>query len=154
MGASFVAGVECRGREGMRAESFSQGTGVLGRKRSSQGTTPTQSHRHAFVPAFTRRDSVKETVCMPVLLLPWAEAGKVRSWEFLRPGSLQVVSALTWTPEQGRLGVGKAWPPSVTCLWASWLRSVLPGTSWKGQPQIQGRLQTPWKLVEKLLRAS
>ena len=25
LGASFVAGVECRGREGMRAESFSQG---------------------------------------------------------------------------------------------------------------------------------
>lgn len=131
-----------------------EGTRVLGRKRSSQGTTPTQSHQHAFVPAFTRRDSVKETVCMPVLLLPWAEAGKVRSWEFLRPGSLQVVSALTWTPEQGRLGVGKAWPPSVTCLWASRLRSALPGTSWKGQPQIQGRLQPPWKLVEKLLRAS
>ena len=36
----------------------------------------------------------------------------------------------------------------------SWLRSALPGTSWKGQPQIQGRLQPTWQLVEKLLRAS
>ena len=90
----------------------------LGEKEAPKVPPPPKVTSTTFVSAFPRRDAVKETVCMPILLLPWAEAGKARRWEFLRPGSLQVVSELTWTPEQGRLGVGKAWPPSVTCLWA------------------------------------
>ena len=44
LGTYIVAGVECRGREGKRAEE-DEGTGDLGRKRSAQGTTPS-SHQH------------------------------------------------------------------------------------------------------------
>ena len=59
MGTYIVAGVECRGREGKRAEE-DEGTGDLGRKRSAQGP-PHPVTSTTFISAFPRRDSVKDT---------------------------------------------------------------------------------------------
>ena len=106
-----------------------------------------------FLSAFLSSDAVKGPghACLAVLPRPWAEASNAQRQEFLRPGSLQVVN----DPDSGtrQIRARREAPPisHVSVGRDSWLGSALPR---KGQPRVQGWLQPPWKLAEKLPRAS
>lgn len=148
--ASVVARVECGGREGMRARE-DEGPGILRRKITLELSPEVTSM--TFLSAFLSSDAVKGVghACLSVLPLPWAEASNARRLEFLRPGFLQVVNDPDSGTRQIR-GRREATPISHGSVGRnSWLRSALP---WKGQTWVQRRLQPPWKLAEKLPRAS